>query len=88
MALSSPEEVEHWEQMGFEVPAGEDTEPSLVHLNNEGTHPRVVPVEDFAQHRRASRAGPLQSAVHRGRGGGALEQPRDLPPADAGRIPG
>ena len=46
MALSSPEEVEHWEQMGFEVPAGEDSEPSLVHLNNEGTHPRVVPVED------------------------------------------
>jgi hypothetical protein len=42
MALSSPEAVEHWEQMGFEVPAGEDSEPRLVHLNNEGTHPRVV----------------------------------------------
>ena len=45
MALSS-EEVARWEQMGFEVPAGEDSEPGLVHLNNEGTHPRVVPLED------------------------------------------
>jgi hypothetical protein len=45
MALSSLEEVARWEQMGFEVPAGEDSEPGLVHLNNEGTHPRVVPVE-------------------------------------------
>lgn len=45
MALSSPEEVERWEQMGFDVPAGDDSEPPLVHLNNEGAHPRVVRVE-------------------------------------------
>ena len=45
MAVSS-EEVARWEQMGFEVPAGEDSELGLDHLNNEGTHPRVVRVED------------------------------------------
>ncbi len=45
MALSSPEEVARWEQMGFEVPASEGGEPGYVHLNNAGGHPRVVPVE-------------------------------------------
>ncbi len=45
MAVSSPEEVAHWEQMGFEVPAPEGRESGYVHLNNAVGHPRVVPVE-------------------------------------------
>src|SRR5512132_1863748 len=45
MAVSSPEEVAHWKQMGFEVPASEGVEPDYVHLNNAAGHPRVVPVE-------------------------------------------
>ena len=45
MAVSLPEEVTRWEQMGFEVPAPEGGEPDYVHLNNAGTHPRVVPME-------------------------------------------
>ncbi|MFS8066926.1 MAG: hypothetical protein ACMG6S_11195, partial [Byssovorax sp.] len=46
MAVSSREEIAHWEQMGFELaaPAG-GGEPGHVHLNNAGTHPRVVPME-------------------------------------------
>jgi hypothetical protein len=43
--VSSPEEVTHWAQMGFEVPASEGSDPGHVHLNNELVHPRVVPVE-------------------------------------------
>lgn len=45
MPVSSPEEVTRWEQLGFEVPASEDSDPGHIHLNNELAHPRVVPVE-------------------------------------------
>ena len=45
ISVSSREEIERWEPMGFEVSGAEDGEPRHVHLNNETTHPRVVPVE-------------------------------------------
>ena len=45
ISVSSPEEVALWQPMGFEVSAPEDDEPGHVHLNNEVTHPRVVPIE-------------------------------------------
>jgi hypothetical protein len=45
ISVSSTEEIARWEPMGFEVSAPEGGEPCHVHLNNEVTHPRVVPVE-------------------------------------------
>ena len=45
ISVSSAEEIARWEPMGFEVSAAEGREPCHVHLNNEVTHPRVVPVE-------------------------------------------
>ena len=48
MLRSKGSTFRHADQTGplFEAPAGEDSKHGLVHLNNEGTHPRVVPVED------------------------------------------
>jgi hypothetical protein len=43
--VRSREEIARWEQMGFEVSAPEGSEPHHVHLTNDVTHPRVVPVE-------------------------------------------